>query len=356
MNGRIATAVVTCLTVVMIGMGSVPASAQNLSTVKIGEQSPPIFEYIYINDAIQGGYFKKQGIDGKIVGFTAGITATQALAGGSIDVACDGFTGTVSAIAKGSPAKVIYAVNSDNTYVVVSRDNLSKPADLKGKKWAITQMGAISQTYAAMWLKSEGLPDGAVEWIPIGGTSARARALVADQVDVTLLTLGQWVRIRNQKGVHVLATLSDSLPPLPLELCAASTKLIKEHPDVVQRFVNGILDTVRAARTPAGRDEYIKIAKEVEPSSFTNQQYGQLYDYYFGEKGNPLAMDPNGGLYPEVYVNNMKSMVADKEIDAVLPLANLWDPRFVNQYLGDHGWYDVSIRKGGLNLRDLMKH
>jgi ABC-type nitrate/sulfonate/bicarbonate transport system substrate-binding protein len=356
-NGKsIRAALSAALALVVSGAMAGPALTQDLVPFKVASQTPPIFEYVYINYAIEGGFLKKQGIDAKFVGFTSGLTTTQALAGGSVDAACDGFTGTVTAIAKGSPAKVIYAVNSDNTYVVVSRDTITKAADLKGKKWAITQMGAISQTYASLWLSKNGLPDGSVDWIPIGGTSARARAIVANQVDVTLLTVGEWFRIKDQKGVRLLATLSDSLPPLPLNLCAVSAKLIKEHPDVVQKFVAGILDAVREARTPEGRKAYIKVAKTVDPSNYTEKQYDELYDYYFGEKGNPLAIDPNGGLYPEVYISNMKSMVGDKNLDAVVPLTNLWEPRFVNQYLGESGWYDVRTRKGGLTLRDLVKH
>jgi ABC-type nitrate/sulfonate/bicarbonate transport system substrate-binding protein len=199
------------------------------------------------------------------------------------------------------------------------------------------------------------MPDGSVDWIPIGGTTARARAVIANQVDVTLLTLGEWVRIREQKGVRLLATLSDTVPPLPLNLCAVAAKIANERPDVVQKVVNGILNAVRHARTPDGREQYIKIAREIDPAGYTDKQYDELYEYYFGPKGNPLAVDPNGGLYPEVYVNNMKSMVAEKTLEAVVPLEKLWDPRFVNAYLGENGWFDVTTGKGGMYLRDMLK-
>ena len=337
------------------GLMAGPASAQQLHPFRIGSQTPPIFEYVYINYAIDGGFLKKQGLDAKFVGFTAGLTTTQALAGGSLEAACDGVTGTLSAIERGSPAKVVYSVNADNTYVIVSRENIAKPEDLRGKKWAITQMGAISQTYAALWLSKNGLQDGSVEWIPIGGTSARARAVLANQVDVTLLTAGEWMRIKEQKGVRLLATVSDAVPPLPLNLCVVPARLINERPAVVQGFVTGILDAVRHARTPEGKQEYIKIARKVDPSGYTDKQYDELYAYYFGAKGNTLAVDPNGGMYPEVYVANMKSMVAEKTLDAVLPLEKMWDPRFVNQYLGDNGWFDVHTGKGGVYLRDMLK-
>jgi NitT/TauT family transport system substrate-binding protein len=194
-------------------IGPTTARAQPLYQLKIGEQLPPLFEYLYIDLAIDSGLMKKEGIDAKITGFTAGLTATQAEAGGSLDAACDGFTSSVAAIATGSPAKTVYSVNADNTYVIITRDTITKPEDLRGKKWAITQMGAISQTYAALWLSKKGLPDGTVDWIPIGGTSARARAVIANQVDAALITAGEWIRVKDQKGIHILATLSDACRP-----------------------------------------------------------------------------------------------------------------------------------------------
>ena len=343
------------LVVAITAVSASYVSAQQLVPFRIGSQTPPIFEYLYINYAIDGGFLRKEGIDAKFVGFTAGLTTTQALAGGSLEAACDGFTGTTSAIERGSAAKTVYSVNSDNTYVIVVRDTISKFADLRGKKWAITQMGAISQTYAALWLSKNGLPDGTVDWIPIGGTSARARALIANQVEATLLTAGEWIRIREQKGVRLLATISESVPPLPLNLCVVTTKLINERPAVVQGFVNGMLNAVRHARTPEGRLAYIKLAKQIDPAGYTDKQYEELYDFYFGPKGNPLAVDPNGGLYPEVYVANMKSMVAEKSLDAVMPFEKLVDVRFVNQYIGENGWYDVTTGKKDAYLRDMLK-
>ena len=355
MVGRSSAAVEIVFTVVLIAIAAIPASAQQLFPFKIGEQLPAIFEYLYIDLAIDSGLLKKEGIDAKIVGFTAGLTATQAEAGGSLDAACDGFTSTASAIARGSPAKTVYSVNADNTYVIVTRDTINKPEDLRGKKWAITQMGAISQTYAALWLNKKGLPDNTVDWIPIGGTSARARAVIANQVDAALLTAGEWIRVQQQKGIHVLATLSDSVPPLPLEICVVTTKMINEHPNVVQGFVNAMLNAARYARTPEGKQAYIKIARKADPAGYTDQQYDQLYDFYFGPKSNPLAIDPNGGLYPEIYVANMKSMVEEKTLDAMMPLDKLVDARFVDQYLGNNGWYDVTTGKGGNYLRDMLK-
>ena len=153
----------------------------------------------------------------------------------------------------------------------------------------------------------------------------------------------------------MLATLSDSVPPLPLEICVVTTKMINERPGVVQGFINAMLNAARQARTPEGKATYIKIARQADPSGFTDEQYEHLYDFYFGPKSNPLAMDPNGGMYPEIYVSNMKSMVEEKTLDTVMPLDKLVDVRFVDQYLGNNGWYDVTTAEGGNYLRDLLR-
>ena len=71
------------------------AAAQPLVPFRIGMQLPPPFEYLYVHFAVESGLLRNEEIEAKIVGFTAGLTATQAVAGGSLDAACDGFTSSV---------------------------------------------------------------------------------------------------------------------------------------------------------------------------------------------------------------------------------------------------------------------
>jgi ABC-type nitrate/sulfonate/bicarbonate transport system substrate-binding protein len=143
-------------TVSLGAIAASPAAAQQLVPFRIGMQLPAIFEYLYVNYAIESGILKKEGIEGKITGFNAGLTATRS--GRQSRRCMRWITSSASAIAHGSPARTVYSVNADNTYVIVTRDTIAKPEDLREKKWAITQMGAISQTYAALWLNKKGLP------------------------------------------------------------------------------------------------------------------------------------------------------------------------------------------------------
>jgi hypothetical protein len=84
----------------------------------------------------------------------------------------------------------------------------------------------------------------------------------------------------------------------------------------------------------------------------TNDQLDQFYDYFFNK--NSVLVDPNGGMYPDVLYKNLEMMIADKTLDAMRPLDKVWEPKFVQQYLGENGWYDSQARTGGHYLRDLL--
>ena len=152
----------------------------------------------------------------------------------------------------------------------------------------------------------------------------------------------------------MLATLSESVPPLPLEMCVVSTKMINQRPDVVQGFVNAMLDATRCARTAEGKKDYIGIARKLDPAGYTDQQYEQLYDFIWAQV-EPLGNGSERRPIPEIYVSNMRSMVEEKTIDAIVPLEKLVDARFVDQYLGNNGWFDVRTDKGGNYLRDMLR-
>lgn len=347
-TGRSVRLLLLSLTLLLSGS----AFAQ-LTPVKMGGQYPPIFEYVYRHYAIEGGFMEEQGIDAEFVGFTAGLTGLQALVSGSVQFACEGMAGTLSAMREGSDLRIVVIVNADNTYVIVTNPEIEEPQDLRGKRWAVSRVGAVSQTYAQFWLDAYGLEEGSVEWVPIGGNTARARALIAGQVDAALLTLGEYIRVRDQSGVKFQEYLADVVPPLPISACSTSAQMIEDNPEIVQAYVNATLNSVRFARTEEGRAGYLEASREHDPTEYTEEEFAELYEQYLGKTGSLYAVDPNGGMYPEVIHSNMQLLVDDGTLDEMLPLERVWDPSFVNNYLAENGWYDVRTQEGGLFLRDL---
>lgn len=351
----LATAISIAIAGLSAGSLLPPAFAQPVGQVKFGGQFPPTFEYVYRHYALDDGFLEKQGLRAEFVGFSAGLTGIQALASGSVDFACEGVGSFLTAIQAGADLKIVFVPNANNSYVIVTRANIDKPENLAGKKWAVTQVGAISHSYAVLWLRQHNMKENSVDWIPIGGEAARARALLAGQVDATLLNIGELLRIEAQPGIKRMAYLRDTLPPLPNSACATTGKVLRERADIVQRFVNGNLNAIRAARTPSGKQQYLAAAKKYDDHGYTDKQYDELYDFYIASPKNPLSLDPNGGMYPDVLQENMRIMVAAGSLKAVFPLEKVWEPRFVLQYLADNGWFDVATGKGGQYLKDLLK-
>ena len=338
----------------MLGVAAwgAPAAAQGMDQIKIGHQVPPTFETSYRHFARDGGFFAKQRLNATITGFTAGLTAVQAVVSGSVDFGCESIVSVLAAMRQGADFRILEMVNADNSYVIVARDSIATPADFRRKRWGVSQVGAISQTYSVLWLAHHGIKDNEVEWIPIGGQQARGRALLARQIDATMLTFGDWIRIQSEAGIKLVANLSDAVPPLPFSSCFATRQTVQNKPDIVQRFVNAIMQAVRHARSAEGRAAYIATYKTDSESNLTARQFDQFYDYFF--KQNPLLVDPNGGMYPDVLYKNLQMLVADKTLDAMPALDRVWEPRFVQQFLGEAGWYDVRSGTAGHYLRDLL--
>jgi ABC-type nitrate/sulfonate/bicarbonate transport system substrate-binding protein len=331
----------------------VPLAAQTTDQIKIGHQVPPTFETSYRELARDGGFLAKQRLNASITGFAAGLTAVQAVVSGSVDFGCESIVSVLAAMRQGADLRILEMVNADNSYIIVARDNLATPADFRGKRWGVSQVGAISQTYSTLWLGHHGIKQNEVEWIPIGGQQARGRALLARQIDATMLTFGDWVKIGNEPGIRLVSNLADVVPPLPFSSCFATRQTVQGKPELVQRFINGIMQAVRHAHTGEGKAAYLAAYKAANESSLTDRQLDQLYDYFF--KQHPFLVDPNGGMYPEVLHKNLQMLVADKTLDAMPPLDKVWEPRFVQQFLGEFGWYDARTGTAGHYLRDLVQ-
>lgn len=320
------------------------SSAYAQQAIKIGGYFPPTFETTYQKFVIDGGFLKKYGYDGEFVGYSAGITAVQAATSGSVDISCESPATAIAAVEQGAQLRIVEMIDAETTFIVATTDDITKPEDLKGKNWGITRAGSISQTFAQLYMKHFGLGPDDANWIPLGGGSARALALAAKQVNATLLTISDWMKIETQPGIKQLGKLSDGVPPLPFSSCFVTADTIKNRPEMVQAFVNAAMDAARYAYTPEGKAAYIASFTE-NATQFTPEELEKIYDFYFNQ--NRFSVDPNGGMYPETLYNNMKVMVDAGTIKAQHPLSEVWDSSFMDAYIAEHGWFDYKTKQAG---------
>lgn len=336
----------------LLGACFAAPAAQAQKLITIGGFFPPTFETTYQKFLIDGGFLGKYGYRGKFVGFSAGATTVQAAASGSVDVGCESPATPIAAMEQGGAFRVVEMIDAETTMVIATRAPFQKPGDLKGKNWGITMPGSITQTYAQLYIEHFGMHPDDVNWVALGGGPARSLALAAGQVDASLLPLSDWMKVASQPGVKLLGKLSDGVPPLPFSSCFVPPKTIEKRPEMVQAFVNAAMDAARFAYTPQGKAAYIRSFAE-NSSSFTPKELESLYDFYFVQ--NRFSVDPNGGMYPEALHNNMQLMVNAGTIKAVRPLEQVWDNRFVNNYIATNGWFDYQTKTSGKTFPEITK-
>ncbi|MGZ7160665.1 MAG: ABC transporter substrate-binding protein [Methanobacterium sp.] len=90
------------------------------------------------------GMYEKEGIRVQLVPFRAGPEVIEALESGEIDVGYCGISPVITAISKGTPIKIVAAVNQEGSGIVVNKNsNITNIIDLKYKNIAIPQKGSV---------------------------------------------------------------------------------------------------------------------------------------------------------------------------------------------------------------------
>ncbi len=148
--------------------------------------------------AKERGFFLKHGLDVETIYIPSGTMGMQALLGGeSKIVAADG-SSAVNARLRGAPVKIILGMVNFYPNPFFSTPDIKSPADLKGKKIAVTRIGSSSYTATVMLLKKLGLEEGRDYTIlQLGSTQNRLAAITKGLIQGTTLSAPESVIARN---------------------------------------------------------------------------------------------------------------------------------------------------------------
>jgi len=170
--------------------------------------------------------------------------------------------------------------------VILARDTMKERADLTGKTWAISQMGAISQTYAKKWLDHYGIEmsNGSDRW-----HFGRARALLPAGGG-HMITFGSGCN-RNERESSWWNTCPMWCPAAPV---AGFASRRSREAVVLRCYVYGVM-TPFATPTP----EALSLVEEpkIRRRRGSTEQVRRAGEVYLGQRAT-CRLDPNGGLYP----------------------------------------------------------
>ena len=162
---------------------------------------------------------------------------TQALLGGSTQFGQIDGTAMISAINQGADLVIVSASLNKFPFSLVVQKNITKPADLAGKKVGIVAFGGAHEVSLVLALKEWNIPRQSVTLLASGPAANRLLALSSGAMDATLLAppeTGEAARM----GLRALAHMTElKAAAFSMNVIATRRSFLEKNRDVVKRFL-----------------------------------------------------------------------------------------------------------------------
>jgi ABC-type nitrate/sulfonate/bicarbonate transport system substrate-binding protein len=147
------------------------------------------------------GLFSKYGLSTELVMIPGSARGAQALLGGSTHFGQIDGTALIAAINQGADLVLISASLNKFPFSLVAQKNITKPADLIGKKVGIVAFGGAHEVAMVLALREWNIPRQSVTLLASGPAANRLVALSSGGLDATLLApIYSFRRILPSKG------------------------------------------------------------------------------------------------------------------------------------------------------------
>jgi len=227
---------------------TVLAAVTNIATARANETvtylfpAPPILPAFGPIQLAKGkGYFSEAGLDVNFAVGRGGVDVAKQVGAGNAPLGGIVADGPILVRGNGVPVKIVAVFGGKGFMQMVVREDsgVTKPADLKGK--TITVMSFQDTTYYALLglLASAGLTQSDVDIQSAGPTGVWQ--FVAAGKSVGMAGVPDWIPPVQAAGIKVRILPTDEFFPHMAQGIAASDQLIKEKPELVQKFVTAAL-------------------------------------------------------------------------------------------------------------------
>jgi NitT/TauT family transport system substrate-binding protein len=195
--------------------------------------------------------WEKHGVIVKAIYFNSGSLMAQAMAGGSVTASDSDLPAMLNLAVSGvSDMKTIAVTINRLEHIFVSRKNITKPEELKGKRIAVSRLGSASDLVTRMVLRTWKVdPEKEVTMLQAGNTPTRMSALTAGHVDAALISPDSLHKVMATGCCRVLADLSE----LPLDYArfgvVVPTALLKSQRDMLRRLLMGYIEGIHLFKT-----------------------------------------------------------------------------------------------------------
>ena len=204
--------------------------------------------------------FDKHGLDATVIYISGSVRGIQAILAGEIPIGEGGGPGLTSARLAGGDVVAIAGNINVLPYYLVAQPSIKKPEDLKGKIGGNHIAGTTAEFALRVGLKKLGLnPAKDVNLRVIGGSIDRMVALQKGIVNFTVVTEAGKV-MAEKLGFPMIVDMAALEIPFPQNGVYTSTRLIREQPDVIRRYMRAYVEAIYFFKTH--KEESIKIMQK----------------------------------------------------------------------------------------------
>jgi NitT/TauT family transport system substrate-binding protein len=189
------------------------------------------------------GIFKKFGLDIAPVFIDGGSMLTQAVVGGSVDIAQNGYTPALSAAVQGADVVIVGGISNKLPFQLVVKTAITGPEQLKGQSVAISRYGSSTDTAADFALAHLKLSRNDVRILQLGGAATRIAAAMSGQIAGTIEQYPDTAEL-SRHGFHVLVDVTDIAGDYPNTAYVTSRSFLKRRPDLVKTFLMAMATAV----------------------------------------------------------------------------------------------------------------
>jgi ABC-type nitrate/sulfonate/bicarbonate transport system substrate-binding protein len=234
----------------------------------------------------QLGLFRKNNLDVEMITFQGGSQLTQTILAGGLDFLT--LEGTLGLAANQKEVNLYFVAGVINTFpfTIVSKPDIRVPADLRGKKIAISRIGSATHVAVRSTLERYDLrSDRDFVIIQSGGQAERFAALRAGVVDAAIIS-PPFNLVARRLGFNDLIDLSEKGVPYALQQIGVRKDFMERHPELVSRFLRGIVEGFSYWKDPAKKAvvtekvaEFLRLdtQKDREQLDETFRYYGKVF-------------------------------------------------------------------------------
>jgi NitT/TauT family transport system substrate-binding protein len=305
---------------VAIAFAATSASAE--TTLRVGKAMAAAFNFTPVDVGVETGIFKKHDLVIDKFDFGGSGKLQQALAANSIDIAL-GAGPEFAALVKGSPAMGVgqLAGKPSLLAIIVPKDSpLKTPADLKGKKIAVSTAGSLTQWLVRELSRRQGWGPTEIDAPPLGADPTMIAAMRTKQIDGLVTDVATGYQLEANGEGRVFLKFGDIVDHFIIQVIWAHKDLVAKNPGAIKSFLAGWYESISYMQ--ANKDKTVAIIAPI--MNVSPEIAAHVYDELLPAMSTDGKFDPAGlevlaSSFPELGLLDKKPDLTIYETEAFLP-------------------------------------